>query len=75
MTDYQQLLIAAGITPGTIHELYLKHTDVELAAQASVFDQIVPEHVVAYWRKKWGVKTLTFRQRRDLGKGIPDQNL
>ncbi len=72
MTDYQQLLIAAGITPGTIHELYLKHTDVELAAQASVFDQIVPEHVVAYWRKKWGVKTLTFRQRRDLGKGIPD---
>ena len=46
-----------------LHELYLKHTDKEIASMFGVV-----EEAIAHWRKKWDIPTFSQRQRRDLAR-------
>ena len=57
----------AGLDAPTLRALYAESTDKEIAARYGVSDALI-----SYYRRKWGIATVTSRQRGDLARvGLP----
>ena len=55
-----------GLTPEMLRRLYAESTDQELALKFGCSDA-----TISYYRRKWGIPTITLRQRRDQHRGGP----